>query len=125
LIEGGPIVQEHEQLDLRCSQVDVGRLLVGLVLHALQLQPVEIDLGDVACGEPVAADGEDLIEEPQVVSGQRQDRFRLQSLHESIPQVEKKRPFQVCLTRHGNGRRLLRAFQPQLALVPALEQVGG
>ena len=49
------------KLDLGGAQVDQGSLHVGFKLNALQLQPVEVHLGDVAHLQAVAADFEHAI----------------------------------------------------------------
>ena len=48
LINRSAIVEQRKQRYLRGAQVDVGGFQVGLILHPLQLQPVEVDLRDVA-----------------------------------------------------------------------------
>jgi hypothetical protein len=44
LLDRGLIVQEGEKLNLGRAQIDLGRLKVRFILHALQLKPCQIDL---------------------------------------------------------------------------------
>src|ERR1019366_763409 len=60
LFDGRAIVEQGEHLNLGSAQADFGGLQVGLVLHALQLEAVEIDLGNVSGVEALAADFENL-----------------------------------------------------------------
>ncbi len=55
LLHRRPVVQQHQQLDLRRSQIHQRRLNIGLILHALQFQPLKIHLRDVAGLQPVVA----------------------------------------------------------------------
>ena len=105
------------------AQVDDGCFDLRLVLHAQQLDAVEIDLGQVAGVEAVAADLDDLVVVVQVGFGQIQHGFGLESLHKGGAQVEDHVAFEVLVLGLGDLGAFLGAFQAQFALVIALVQV--
>src|SRR5262249_9117123 len=78
LVDGRPIVQEHQQLNLRGPDVHLSGLQVGLVLDTLKLQSVQVDLRDVPHLKAVSTYGENLVKKRHVVSGEREDGFGLQ-----------------------------------------------
>ncbi len=88
LLHRRPVVQQHQQLDLRRSQIHHGGLDIRLVLHALQFQPLEIHLRDVAGLQPVVAHLQQVVVIRQILPRQIQNRFLLQRLHERRPQIE-------------------------------------
>jgi hypothetical protein len=59
--------KQLQQLNLRRAQIDQRRLQFRLILHALQLDAVQIDLGDIAGMKAVAADLDDLVVVLQIV----------------------------------------------------------
>ena len=69
LVHGRAVVEQLQELNLGGAQVDDGRLQLRFVLHAQQLDAVEIDLRDVAGVKPVAADGDDLVVVVQIGLG--------------------------------------------------------
>src|SRR5262249_2984013 len=117
------IVEQPEELDLRGSQVHLGGLNVGFVVHALELQAVEIELCDVAGLESRAAKREHLVVARKVVRRERTERFRLKDLHERRSQREDQRALEIGLPRGRDRRRILRAVAPQLALLLTLVKI--
>ena len=117
------VVQQREQLDLGGAQIDPRRLQVGFELHALQLQPVQIHLRDIAGFETVRAHGQHLVVVGQVFRGEGHDGLLLQGLHEGIAQVEEQRALLIGELGFGHGGALLRALQTQFALARALVQI--
>ena len=117
------IVQQHEELNLGCTQVYGSRLQIGFVLYALQFQAVEIYLGDVAEFLAVAADLEHLVVIRQVFSRQRKDRLLLQGLHKGASQIEKKAALLVGELRVRDGCGLPGAVPSQFALVLPLVKI--
>ncbi len=49
LVDWGAVAEQTQDLDLGGPQVHGGRFQVGFELHALQFQPVEVHLRQVAC----------------------------------------------------------------------------
>jgi hypothetical protein len=92
-------------------------------LHALKLDPGQVDLGQVAGFEARAADVDDLVVVLQVGFGQRQHRLGLKSLHKGRAQAEDQIAFQVNVLGLSDLRAFLGAFQAQLPLALALVQV--
>ena len=123
LVQRRAIVQELQQLDLGRAQVNDRRLQLRFVLHAQQLDAIEVDLGDVAGLEPRAADLDDLVVVIEIRLGHVEHRLGLERLHKCRAQRELQVALQVLVLRFGNARAFLRAFQPQLAFVIALVQV--
>ena len=123
LLDGRPVVQEREELDLRRAQVHRGSLHVRFILDALQLQAVQVDAGDVPCPEALAAHIEDVVVVGEVLSRKGQDRLLLEHLYEGAPQGEEERPLLVGKLGDGDCRPLLRGLQPQAPLVHPLDQV--
>ena len=56
LVDRRAVVEQCQKLNLRRPQTDVGLFQFGFVLHALEFDPVQIDLGEVARREPFAAE---------------------------------------------------------------------
>ena len=125
LLDGRAIVEQRQQLNLGGSQVDQRGLQIGFELHALEFQAVQIDLGDVAGFESLAAYPQQAVVMRQVLGGQRHHRLLLQRLHERIAEVKQQRPLLVRQLRLGDRGALPRALQPQLALAAALAQITG
>jgi hypothetical protein len=123
LLNRSAVVKQRTQLNLRGAQVDESGLQVGLILHALQFQPVEIDLCNVAGAETISTDLQDFVVVGQVIIGQLDHGFGLQRRHKCAAQVEKQRSFRIRVRRDGDSRRLFRALQPQFPLVIPLVQV--
>ncbi len=98
---------------------------VGFELDALQLQAVEIDLGDIAGFVAVAADGERAVVEIQTLACDRQHRFLLEDLDEGGAEVEEQVPSLVIQFRDGDCGAFLGALAPQGTLVAALNEVAG
>ena len=117
------VVQKLQQLNLGGAQVDDGRLQLGLILHAQQLDAVEVNLRNVAGLEAVTADVDDLVVVVKVVLRQLHHGLGLERLDKSSAQSEFERALQVLVLRCGDLRAFLCALQPQLALVVALVQV--
>ncbi len=67
LLNRSAFVQQRKQRDLRGAQVNVGGLQVGLILHPLQLQPVQVNLRDVTGLKAGSADIEHMIVIGQVI----------------------------------------------------------
>ncbi len=123
LLHRGAVVEQLQQLNFCRAQVDDRRLQLGLVLHALELDAVEIDLGNVAGIQTVAADGDDFVVVIEVGFGQIEQRLGLERLHKRRAQGELQVALQILMLRFGDLRTLLRTLQAQFALVVALVQV--
>ncbi len=123
LVHRRALVQQLQQLDLGGAQVDLRRLVVGFVLHALQLQALQVQLGDIAGGQAIAGDGQFAVEVVQVVLGQRQNGLGLQGGDEGAPQSEDQRADEVGLLRDVDGGSFLGAVAAQFAFVIALAQI--
>ena len=80
-------------------------------MHALKLDPRQVDLGQVAGVEAGAADLDDLVVVLQIGFRQRQDRLGLEGLHKGRAQAEDEIAFQVNVLRLGNLRALLGALK--------------
>ena len=102
LLDRRAIVEQRLKLDLSRAQVDQGSLHVGFELDALQLQAVEVHLGDIAGLVAVAADSEHAVVELQAFARDRQHGFLLEHLDEGAAQVEKQVPFLVIQFRDGD-----------------------
>ena len=74
------VVQQLQQLDLGRAQVDDGCLQLRLILHAQQLDAIQVDLRNVAGLEAIAADVDDLVVVVKVVLRQLNDRLGLKRL---------------------------------------------
>ena len=98
LLNRRAVIQKHEQLDFRGAQIDLRGLQIGLVLHPLQFQSVEIDLRDVASLQTIAAHVQQVVVVGEVFPGHVEDCFRLQRVHESAAQIEEQVSFQVTLS---------------------------
>ena len=92
-------------------RLTIADLDLDLVLHAQQLDAIEIDLGDVAGLESVAADVDDLVVIIEIGSRQLQHGLGLQSVHERRTQSEFKVAFQVFMLRCGDARALFCALR--------------
>ena len=123
LLDRRPIVQQGQKLDLGRAQIHRGRFEVGLELDALQLQAIEVHLGQIARLEAVAIHGELAIPIVQVLPGILSHRFRLQRLHKGVSQVEKQRAVLIRVGGGGDIGGLLCACQAQLPFVLALMQI--
>ena len=117
------IVQQRQKLDLGGAQIHFRGLHIGFELHALQLQPIEIHLRDIAGFISVATDCQHVVPVSEVLLGQRQHGLCLQRLHECVAQAEKQRSLQIGLVGFGNVSGFLRAFETQLPLVVAFVQI--
>jgi hypothetical protein len=104
-------------------QVHLRGLQIGLVLHALQLQPVQVHSRDVAGFVAVLADSKLVIEVSQIILGQVAHGLGLQSLHECAAQIEEQSAFLVRQLRLRDSGGLLCALQTQFPLVLAFVQV--
>jgi hypothetical protein len=69
-------------LDLCGSQVYLGGLQVGFVLNALELEAIEINLGDGAGFVTVAVYIQDMVVVSEVFPGEVKDSFLLKGLDE-------------------------------------------
>ena len=123
LFDRRAIVQQLQELNLGGAQVDDRRLQLRLVLHAQQLDAIEINLRDVARFQTVAADGDDLVVVVKVALGQIKNRLCFERLHKCRAQSELQGALQVLVLRLGDARSLLRALLTQFAFVVALMQV--
>ena len=123
LFKRSSIIQQSEQLNFGGAEIDLSSLQVGFVLHALQLQPVEIDLRYISSMEAISADLEHVVVVRKIVFCQLQDGFGLQGRHKCASQIKEQSPFKVAMTELGNQCPLLGAFQPQVAFMPPFVQV--
>ena len=123
LLDRRPVVQQGQKLDLGRAQIHRGHFEVGLELDALQLQAIEVHLGQVARLEAIAIHRQLAVPVIQVLPGILAHRFRLQGLDKGVSQVEKQRAVLIRVGGGGYLRGLLRAFQAQLAFVFALMQI--
>ena len=77
LFHRSTVVQQRQKLNCGGAEIDFSGLHVRFVLDALQLQPVEIDAGDVAGTKPVVAHREHSVVVCQVIPGESQHGLRL------------------------------------------------
>ena len=110
-------------MNLLLPQIDDRGFYFRLVLYALQLDPGQVDLGQVAGIEAGAADVDDLVLVIQVGLGQLQHRLGLQRLHKRRAQAEDQVALEVHVLRCGDFRAFLGALEAQFALVFALVQI--
>src|SRR5581483_6625499 len=99
------------------------RLHVGLVLHALQREAIEVDLGDVAGLQPIATYAQDAVVVGELVLRDGEKRLGLQHLDERVTQRKRHRADEVALRRGGNGGGAARAVAPKGPLMVALPQI--
>ncbi len=88
LLDRRPIVQQRQQLDLRGSQVRIGSLYVGFILHPLKLQPIQVDAGNITGIESIATDPQQAVVIGKIVSCQSKHGLLLKGLNECIAQIE-------------------------------------
>ncbi len=117
LLDRRAVVEERQQLDLGGPQVDRGGLDIGFELNALQREPVQIQLRDVAGVETRAANPELTIPVSQILLRVVENGFGLQHLHKSVAQREDQTALLILVSGAGDVRRFLRAFEPQFPLV--------
>ena len=123
LIHRGALVEQHQKSDLGGAQADQRGFQVALILHALQLQAVQVNLRDVSGGKAGAADLQHMVVVLEVILGELQDGLGLQCADEGRAQAEEQRAFEIGLGAGGDGRALLRALQAEFALVLTLVQI--
>jgi hypothetical protein len=87
LLDRRAVVEKLQKLNLGGAQVDDGGLNLRLVLHAQQLDAVQVDLGDVAGVEAVAADLDDVVVVDQVLLCHLKNSLGLQRLHKAERRV--------------------------------------
>ncbi len=124
-LDRSAIVEQHLKLDLGGAQVDEGGLHVGFELYALQLQAVEVHLGDIAGFEAVAAHGKRAVVEIETLACDGEHGFLLEHLDEGGAEVEQQVPSLVIQFRDGDGRTFLGALPPEGTLVPPFDEVAG
>ena len=90
-------------------------------MQALEFEAVEIDAGDVAGLEAVAADFQDLVVGFQIILGEAQNRLGLEDADEGAAQIEEQSAFRVGLLGDADGGALLSGLEAQAAFVPPLE----
>ena len=61
LLDRSSRVEQLQQFDLGGAQIDQGRLDLRFILHTEKFDAVQIDLGNVAGVEAVAADVDDVV----------------------------------------------------------------
>src|SRR5208337_4900921 len=93
------------------------------VLQALQFEPVEINLGDVAGLVAVAADFQNLVPVVEIVLRHAQHGLGLKDADKGVAQVEKQIALRVGLLGHRDGSALPGNLEPKMPLVPPLEQI--
>ena len=119
-----PLVHQGQQSDLGGAQIHLGVHRVALELGALQFEACHVHPSDVAGPVTLAVHLQDFVVVDQVLAGQLDPRLGLQRAHERVPQAEKKLPQHVLLIASGDGGRVARAFYPQSAFMPPLDQLG-
>jgi hypothetical protein len=98
-------------------------LNLRLVLHAQQFDAVQIDLGNVAGPEAVAADLDDVVVVLEICLGQIEHGLGFKGAHECRAQRELHIALQVFVLGLRDARALLGALQAQFALVVALVKI--
>jgi hypothetical protein len=93
------------------AQVDDGRLNLRLVLHPQQLDAVEVDLGDVAGLEAVAADVDDLVVVLQILPWPDRAPPWPAGSAQRRSAAEEQVALQVLVLRLGDLRAFLRALK--------------
>jgi hypothetical protein len=93
------VIEKSEQVDLGRAQVDGRGLQIGLVPQALQFQAIEIDAGNIAGIEAVAADFQNVVVVLQIILRELQDGFGLQDADEGGADIEE----QCALSIGGLG----------------------
>ena len=92
-----------KECDLLGAQIDDRSLDFRLILHALKLDPGQVDLGKVAGFEAGPAYLDDLVIVLQVGLGQLQHRLGLEGLHKGRAQAEEQVGFEVNVSGTGKS----------------------
>ena len=87
------------------------------------MDAVQIDLGNVAGVEAIAADFDDVVVVGQVGFGKFKHRLGLKRLDEHRAQVKEQIAFKILVQRSGDLRALLRTLQAQFPFVVPFVQI--
>ncbi len=117
------VVAHLQKLNLCSVQVHGRRLDLRLVLHALQLDAIEIDLCDVARLEAVLAYLDDVVVVVKIRLCHIEHKLGLERCHERRAQGEHHVALQVLMMRLRDASAFLSALEAQIALMFALIEV--
>ena len=123
LVDRRALVEQGQKGDLRGAEICQRGLIIGLVLHALQMDALHVHLRDIAGVIAILRNAVLLLEIIQLFFRQRLQVLGLQGLHKSVPQVKQQGALLIGLLQSGDAGGLLRAFETQLALMLTLVQV--
>src|SRR6266481_1835689 len=123
LLHRRSIVQQREELDLSCAQIDFRGLQIGFILRPLYFKTVQINLSDRACLIALTIHVQNVVVIQKVFPGQAENSLFLERLNECVSQIEHESSFQIRLSRDRDLGRILSALEPQFPLVSPFMQV--
>src|ERR1700722_11998497 len=92
LVNRSAIVEQQQKLDFLRAQINDSGLDLRLILHTLELDPCQVDLGKVTGIKASSAYSDDLVVIIEIGLRQFKHRLCLESLHKGRAQAEDKVP---------------------------------
>jgi hypothetical protein len=105
------------------AQIHLGIDDVAFELGALELQPGQVDLGDISCAKALAIHLQHFVVIGEIGLGELLDSLGLQGADEGVAEAEQQLALEILLICAGHLGGKARALDPQRALAAALPEL--